>query len=149
MSAFTVVLMSSCSKDDKKTDYLKDGAITYTGTMTVTGSDESSFSLENVPVILTENTDKSTVSILMKNVKFAKAMPVTIDMTLKNIPYRLENNSTALACKAVIPEAMQGPFPGYTMTDLSGSFDNTSFTISMTCVDSKINYTGTASTDKN
>lgn len=72
---------------------------------------------------LTENSD-ATVTIIMKEAKFASKMPA-MDIYLPNIPCFTEGGNTMLLASAVVPETMWGgqlgPYNGYTISNFSGS----------------------------
>ena len=65
--------------------------------------------------------DGKTGSLTIYQIKFVPQMPVTIDVTIPNINVTSTPEQINLECARVIPLAMGGEYPRYTVTDLKGS----------------------------
>lgn len=48
-------------------------------------------------------------------------MPVTIDVTIPSIEVSATKDGATLSCASVVPLAMGGEYPRYTVTDFTGS----------------------------
>jgi hypothetical protein len=140
------LLSISC---DKKNDGEENPGTTksgiYTGTLTV--GTENPFTLEDREVEFTvDKEDENAGQIEMFKVKFASGMPVEIDMTIPGVAvaYFVSGECT-LSGDEIIPIAMGGPNPQYTITDLEGSVDETgeNLSFSFTCKNLTVNFTGT------
>lgn len=115
-------------------------AITFVGTMDVEQADGSIFSQENITVDYVITEEGATISFYQ--VKFAERMPVSLDMEIKNVEFIEEGN--AIVCKGnnIIPIAMGGEFPNYTITNLTGIIENETMSLSMTCGSNPVVFTG-------
>ena len=103
-----ITLFTACSDDDNgpTTPPLPDNVYQVEGTMCE----------------VTDNSD-ATVTIIMKNAKFASKMPA-MDIYLPNIPCFVEGGNKQLLAHTVIPEVMyggvMGPYDNYTINNFSG-----------------------------
>ena len=138
------VLCVGCAKtenDDtgKKPDDMTDG-VAYVGSVSVTQDDGSVFTKEDVEVIMTAS--GNTADMKMLKVKFASAMPIELDMTVRGIAYERKPEGYVISGNDLIPIAMGGEFPAYTITGLSGTAANGMLTFSMRCGKYPLQYSG-------
>lgn len=79
----------------------------------------SGFTKENVrtQLILKENNE---LDLYMYDVKFASAMPVTIDMLISGVGYADEGGEIVFYGDSIIPTAGGKPYEKYIVTDLQG-----------------------------
>ena len=92
----------------------------FKGTVTVIYQD-APFDNENIEVNFKPSADGKTGSLTIYQIKFVPQMPVTIDVTIPNINVTSTPEQINLECAQVIPLAMGGEYPRYTVTDLKGS----------------------------
>ena len=92
----------------------------YVGTVTVIYQD-APFDSEDIEVNFTPAQDGKTGSLTIYKIRFVPQMPVTIDVTIPDINVTSTTEQISLSCNNVIPLAMGGEFPRYTVTDLQGT----------------------------
>jgi len=80
----------------------------------------SGFTKENLrtEIVLVDN-DK--LDIYMFDVKFAAAMPVTIDMVISGVPYVQNGSVITFYGDSIVPYAGNKPYEKYIVTELEGS----------------------------
>lgn len=102
----------------------------YKGNVTVEAT-SGTFDNEDIRVNYEASEDGTTATLTIYQIRFVPQMPVTIDVTIPNISIRQENGETILQCEEVIPLAMGGEYPRYTVTNLQGkrTADNLSFSL--------------------
>lgn len=158
--AMAFIGLAACSKDDttpkselpdgyafaQENDQLVEGRMTgnmlFYGTSTVTtlaSGDE--FTDEQVLFELTEDTD-GHIRMLMHETKFAANMPA-LEMEVPGIPYTCEGKTLHMSVEQTIPEIAGTPYERYVITELGGEVDNTSFTVTFSCMGAfKVVYQG-------
>lgn len=101
------------------------------GIMTVTSS---GFTKENIHVkaVLKEN---NRMDLYMFDIKFAAAMPVTIDMLISNVTYVKKKDIFLFKGDSIIPTAGGKPYEKYIIRNLDGKITADSITL--------FNYYGT------
>ena len=92
----------------------------YVGTVTVIYQD-APYDTEDIEVNFTPAQDGKTGSLTIYKIRFVPQMPVTIDVTIPDINVTSTTEQISLSCNNVIPLAMGGEFPRYTVTDLQGT----------------------------
>lgn len=114
---------------------------TFIGRITV-GEGSGAFSEDSIS-IETSNLVSGKINAKLLQVKFAQAMPLRLDMEINGIDYVKENDGTyTLTGNNIVPIAMGGEFPAYTITNLNGRIIDSIFTLSMTCGSYPVNYEG-------
>lgn len=113
----------------------------YTGTLTVDQNDGTVYTQENVQIDY-EILD-SKLNFVMYKVKFADNMPIKLDMVVEGVDCIGAVGHYILAGDNIIPYAMGGPFEKYTITNLAGLITNETMTLSFTCGDYPVTYSGT------
>ena len=93
-------------------------AANYIGAMQLS----SGYTLENVRVTLDE---KGTITLY--HVKFARMMPVRVDLLIPHVKCRLENNRTILRGDSIIPMVADKPHPDRLIKDLHGRIEGETF----------------------
>ena len=91
----------------------------YKGTVTVIYQD-SPFENEDIEVNFTPSEDGKTAEIVIYKIRFVPQMPVTIDVTIPGVSLAATSEGINIECDSVIPLAMGGEYPRYTVTDLKG-----------------------------
>ncbi|MDR2890414.1 MAG: hypothetical protein LBV18_02260 [Alistipes sp.] len=126
----------------------------YVGTVTVATGTPMEFTLENATVefAVAENAGnaetaettakEATAEIKMLGVKFAVAMPVTVDMTIPGVALTATAEGWSLSGDEIVPIAMGGPYPERIVTDLTGTATEQELSFSMTCKELPVSFTG-------
>lgn len=97
----------------------------YKGSVTVlmksqeSGTDQEQV-IENVEVNFDPSEDGKTASIIMYSISFAPNMP-PLDITIPNLSLSHTKTGFKLSCDRVVPLALGGEFPMYTVTEFVGS----------------------------
>lgn len=115
----------------------------YLGVVTVDQNDGTTYKRQNVEVKY-DMTDVagSKLDIYMYKVKFAEAMPMELDMTIPAVDFTVTGERIDLSGDGIIPLAMGGKFPAYTITGLRGTIENNIMTLSMMCGEYPLSYKG-------
>lgn len=134
---------------DKGTDgpknEIKEG--TYVGTVIADLNDGTPvYTINDVNVELTSN-ENGTVDVKMLDVKFAEAMPVSINITAPGITATKTEEGHAFSGKDIIPLVMGGPNKDYMITSLSGTLIGETLSFEMTSKGYSLTYTGTSKTE--
>lgn len=137
----------ACDKDDEEQQEQPTpppSQSTYLGVLTVDQNDGETYKRQNVEVkyVIDADADGSKLDIYMYKVKFAEAMPMELDMTIPAVDFSVTGDRIELSGEGIIPLAMGGQFPAYTITDLSGKIENDIMTLSMMCGEYPLSYTG-------
>ena len=69
-------------------------------------------------------------------------MPVTIDVTIPGIALQSSAEKVILSCERVIPLAMGGEYPRYTVTDFQGEIIGKELTFSLNFGDYPTSFRG-------
>lgn len=141
-----VTLLASCEEQETPTptpdEPAADTAGKFLGTMNVDQTDGTFFTQESLEVEF-EVVDATTLTIKMNQAQFAAAMPLKLDMTIEGVSYTLSGERYTLTGDNIVPIAMNGPFPQYTITALTGTIDTESMTLSFNCGKYPVEYHGT------
>lgn len=116
LSLFLSVALVSCV--DNGTTFPEDTDGVYYGNLTV--GDYT----ERVGISVTETSD-TTVDVFFDNVKFAKAMPLRIDITVKDVPCIKANGIIAFSATDVDPymNKEKEPQPEYRFAEIAGAVE--------------------------
>ena len=90
----------------------------------------------------TPSEDGKTASITIFKIRFVPQMPVTIDVTIPHVGLTATSTEVILICDEVIPLAMGGEFPRYTVTNLTGSIKDGSLEFSLNFGDIPTTFKG-------
>lgn len=134
------ILLTCCTKADPKEEIIPQTA-DYVGTVTVLYQG-SPFENENIEVNFTPNEDGSSASITIHKIRFVPQMPVTIDVTIPNVNLSVAQDAIILQCDNVVPLAMGGEYPRYTVTALSGSLKGDELEFSLNFGDYPTSFQG-------
>ncbi len=110
----------------------------YVGDLTVSASGYTAYSNDAAEFTLEEDGDD--LSILMKQIKFSEYMPVTLDITISDIP----TNGSSFSISEVIPTVGGIPMEDYTITNVSGSYSATTLSMTFDCYGCNVEYSGIA-----
>jgi hypothetical protein len=143
--AAITVFITACSNDENNEEVviIDDGA--YIGTLVVDQNDGTRYTQENVSVVVSidKDTDTDYAEILMKQVSFSDRMPVKLDMTIPTIAVTPISGGLSLNGNHIIPLSAGGPFPRYTITDLTGEVKTQSIAFEMMCGEYPLRFSGT------
>jgi len=79
------------------------------------------FSQDNIQVQVQFNQDRTAVDIKLFKVKFVPAMPIRINVEIKDVPLTEESAGVwSFSADDITPWAMGGPYKGYRVDDLEG-----------------------------
>lgn len=123
----SVLFMASCHittpeepvKEDQK-------AYEAYGLLTITSS---GFTKDDLRVKLVEK-DNATMDLYMFDVKFAAAMPVTIDMLISGVGYAISGDEIHFYGDSIVPTAGGKPYEKYIIRDLEGKITADSIVLS-------------------
>lgn len=103
----------------------------FTGNMTVRYEGED-FEQKGIKVLADFNEDKTMIDIKLQKVKFVPAMPVTIDVTILEIPVTEESDDTwSFYGDGITPWALGGPYDSYRVDSLTGTLTETGIRFSL------------------
>lgn len=114
---------------------------TATGTMITTLGTDSTYTKTDVVVNFSINNEFATIEMLA--VKFAEAMPLTLDMTIDSVSYITVGETVNFTGNNIVPTAMGGAFPKYTITNLDGKIGDGKLSFTMMCGAYPVSYEGT------
>ena len=140
--ALAALAAIGCNKNTpEETAGPKEGS--YVGTVTVNSTSGEVFDNENIEVSFTPSEDGKTATLVMYQIKFTPRMPMTLDVTIPDVNISAEGEDIKLACAEVVPLAMGGPFPNYTVTDLTGKISGDELTFSLNFGATPTSFSGT------
>ena len=130
LMALAAIATIGCAKNNpEETVGPKEGS--YVGTVTVNSTSGEVFDNENIEVSFTPSEDGKTATLVMYQIKFTPRMPMTLDITIPEVSISTEGQDIKLECAEVVPLAMGGPFPNYTVTNLTGKISGDELTFSL------------------
>ncbi|MBR1926582.1 MAG: hypothetical protein IJ840_02345 [Bacteroidales bacterium] len=113
----------------------------FVGTVSVTYQGEP-FDNEDIEVNFTPSEDGRTASLIIYKIRFVPQMPVTIDVTIPDINVSVTGNVLTLTKDTVIPLAMGGEYPRYTVTGLNGKIEGEELVFSLNFGDYPTSFSG-------
>ena len=95
-----------------------------------------------IVVDIVKDEDASLLDIVINDVKFAAGMPMTLDITLKGIPYLMKDGAVVFEASDVVPyiNAEPDPMPAYAFASVSGSIAGNSLTLNARMADGLAAY---------
>lgn len=147
MAAAAFVTLAACDEnggDETEDPVVKDG--TYKGTVTVDAGTENAFTFENASMEVTVSEDKTFADIKMAKVKFAEAMP-PMDITIPGVIMEKAATGYSLSGNGIVPTAMGGEFPAFTINGLTGQITDLALSFDMLCGTYRVAFSGTAATE--
>ena len=137
------VLAGACDKDEPTDPPVEPVTVTdgtYVGTLTVDQNDGTVYTQENVSIEF--ETEEGIATIKMVQVSFSSRMPLKLDMTIPDITAAEAAEGLSLSGDVIVPLAMGGPFPAYTITGLTGEATPQAISLEMMCGDYPLTFTG-------
>lgn len=92
----------------------------FKGTVSV-WYEEAWFNNEDIGVLYSPSEDGTTATITIFKIRFVPKMPVRIDVAIPDVRLTTSDGVTHLECDNVIPLALGGEYPKYTVTNLTGT----------------------------
>lgn len=139
----TAMVFVACDKDDDKTESINlssNGA--SVGSIFVQETDTSTFENPSIRVDYIVSDDQKSMTMTLNKVKFSSKMPVELDIIIPGVSIAEKNGYVTISGNEIVPEAMGGPFPKYTITNLEGKFEEGKFSFSMLCGGMKVWFEG-------
>lgn len=136
-------ILAGCEKSEKEDEVVKNTPETtdYSGTLTVDAS-SGTFDTENIRVSFTSTEKADSASITLYQVKFSPRMPLTLDVTVPGIKVAKTEKGAILTCQRVVPLAMGGEYPSYTVTGFEGEIVDDELTFSLNFGSTPTSYRG-------
>jgi hypothetical protein len=128
----TITVLVGACEEKEPTDNpvtVEDG--TYIGTLNVDQNDGTFHTQDNVSIVL--EVEESSATIKMMQVSFASGMPVKLDMTIPDITTVAISEGLSLSGDSIVPLAMGGEFPVYTIKELTGEVTPETIYLNMMC----------------
>ena len=101
------------------------------------------FDNENIKVDFIPSADGKTADIVLNQIRFVPNMPVQIDVTVPGVTLQPGEKDIVLTCAEVVPKALGGDYPRYTVTNLTGKIVGNEMTFSLKFGDSPTSFRGT------
>lgn len=121
MSSYLVAALCLLASCEEAPTEIIDNSPKYKGDMTVV-YDGKDFEQEGINVQVEFNEEQTSVDIKLHKVKFVPAMPVTIDVTILDVPaVKSEDGTWSFYGDGITPWAMGGPYKNYRADQLSGT----------------------------
>ena len=121
MSSYLVAALCMLASCEEAPTEIIDNSPKYKGEMTVV-YDGKDFEQEGINVQVEFNEEQTSVDIKLHKVKFVPAMPVTIDVTILDVPaVKSEDGTWSFYGDGITPWAMGGPYKNYRADQLSGT----------------------------
>ncbi len=141
------ILFSACGEGNETVPEtpltVEDG--TYIGTLRVNQNDGSFYTREDVRVEVTVN-DNGLADIKMLQVSFSARMPLSLNMTIPAVSLTESLTESVpkflLSGNNIIPLAMGGEFPQYTITGLAGELTAERISFEMLCGAYPVEFAG-------
>ena len=118
----------------------------FIGKLSVDQNDDTFYEQENVEVVISR-VDENTINMDMLKVKFSNYMPVSLDMSINGIEIVTNEDRFLLSGDNIIPTAMGGPFPRYTITAIEGELTSQDIAFSMICGEFPLTFSGTVKSE--
>ena len=142
MIAMAAILVS-CDKPETENEepvtVLK--STDYSGTLTVNAS-SGAFDTDSVKVSFYATEKADSASITLFQVKFSPRMPVSLDVTIPGISVAKTEKGAILTCDSIVPFAMGGQYPNYTVKGFEGEIMDDQLTFSLNFGSTPTSYQG-------
>jgi len=135
------VLTGACEEKEPANDPVTVEGGTYIGTLTVDQNDGIFYTQDNVSITL--EVEENSATIKMQQVSFASGMPVKLDMTIPSITVIVVPEGLLLNGDGIVPLAMGGEFPAYTIKGMTGEVTPETIYLNMMCGVYPLTFSGT------
>ena len=138
--ALAALALLACNKEEK--NELPVAVVAdYKGLVSVDGS-KGKFEMDDVEVNFTPSEDGKTATITLYKVRLAERMP-SMDITIPDVNLTSTKDGIQLACDSIIPKALGGDFPNYTVYDMTGTVKEDEIDFSLKFGATPTSYKGT------
>ena len=138
-------VLAGCDKSEKENEkpvsVLK--STDYSGTLTVNAS-SGAFDTDSIKVSFNATERADSASIILYKVKFSPRMPVSLDVTIPGIVVKKTEKGAILSCDSIVPLAMGGEYPNYTVKGFQGEIMDDLLTFSLNFGSTHTSYQGKA-----
>ena len=144
LNKIIVIILSSLSflACEKAQTDITDKTPAYSGTVITNEGKKDEFTQKNIKVQISKSDDDNYLEIKMLRIKFAKAMPVTIDMLLQDIKLTKDGESYTFSEDKIIPFTLGAYHERHTVYDLEGRLTENKLSFTFTSHDSPASYDG-------
>ena len=139
--ALAALALLACNKEEKE-ELPVAVAANYKGVATVEAS-SGTFDIEDIEVNFTPSEDGKTATITILKIRFAPKMPMQVDVTIPNVELTPTKEGIQLACDNVVPKALGGDFPDYTVHEMTGTVTDDEIAFSLKFGSTPTSYRGT------
>lgn len=112
--AMAMLTFAACGDDDKNDDSPKQSEMSFIGKVDVNNGYYYQDSVESKMKF-----GNSLADFTLYKVRFSSHMPVTIDMSLDNMIYKVNGSDTTISYDSIIPKVAGNPMNKYTMHNLA------------------------------
>ena len=139
--ALAALALLACNNEEKN-ELPVAVASDYKGVATVEAS-SGTFDTEDIEVNFTPSEDGKTATITIFKIRFSPKMPMQVDVTIPNVELTSTKEGILLACDNVVPQALGGDFPQYTVTAMTGTVKDDEIAFSLNFGSTPTSYKGT------
>lgn len=139
--ALAALALLACNKEEKN-ELPVAVAADYKGVATIEAS-TGTFDSEGIEVNFTPSEDGKTATVTIFKIRFSPRMPMEVDVTIPNVELTSTKDGIRLACDNVIPKALGGDFPDYTVHDMTGTVKEDEIDFSLRFGTTPTSYKGT------
>ena len=114
----------------------------YIGPLSVDQNDGTFYHQSNVKATY-EISAEGKLNFVMYSVKFAKGMPIKLNMNVDGVDIVEEDGQYTLSGNDIVPYVKKlGPFEKFTITNLTGTLTEESFSLEFLCGEYPVTYNG-------
>lgn len=139
--ALAALALLACNKEEKN-ELPVAVAADYKGVATIEAS-TGMFDSEGIEVNFTPSEDGKTATVTIFKIRFSPRMPMEVDVTIPNVELTSTKDGIRLACDNVIPKALGGDFPDYTVHNMTGTVTENEIDFSLKFGATPTSYKGT------
>ena len=139
--ALAALALLACNKEEKN-ELPVAVAADYKGVATIEAS-TGTFDSEGIEVNFTPSEDGKTATVTIFKIRFSPRMPMEVDVTIPNVELTSTKDGIRLACDNIIPKALGGDFPDYTVHDMTGTVTENEIDFSLKFGATPTSYKGT------
>lgn len=139
--ALMTIILPSCSDDDNNSggggENIETSTI-YNGKLIVNGS----YTKDSVDCKVEFTEDKQSFTLDIYKVKFAEAMPVSIDIAIPGIPATINGDDVTFSGDTIVPLVGVVPSPAFTFYNIDGEIKEGELKFSATCTRGLFTFSG-------
>ena len=139
ITLLSILTLFGCQKVE--TDITKETPA-YSGTVITNEGKDDEFTQKKIKVQVSISEDETILEMKMLRIKFAEAMPVTIDMLLQDIKLTKDGENYTFSEDKITPFALGAYHEKHTVYDLKGTLTENELHFTFTSHDSPASYDG-------